>query len=745
MTRTFRIFLLAALAYAATGVRPAQAAGPFAFFADPSFKTSNASIAVDSAGGLHLAFYYYEPANHQRPTYAVYAYCARQCDNDASWGSVGFGQDVREVELELTPAGTPRLLITAESTVYTAGKDYFYAACDNGCTQAAGWSFSHIASGWTSAIALDNDDELAQRAFELDGLGRPRFVYRDENYKVSPAHAGLFYASCDTRCDDPAQWTHTRVTDTRANALERAYHPSLAITPDGRPRIVSAEFFPIGSTDATLAYFACEAFCDDPASWQRVDLMLRGGGSEPSADLEVDVRGYPRIAFYQEGLLNGQGKRLFYLTCDVLCLQRANWTIVDLGLGTFNGQEPDLELDDQGRPRIAYADWNQGGPGLAACDANCTSAASWRHTLLEDRNVVHKAWPVAYPPHCDGGLWNALTPSLSLGPTGAPVLAYDATYHARCLYDDDPTDNVPPVSKMHLIMRAVRIVSTAGGGATPTAPAAPTGLRAGVSGNTLNLTWNAPAAGSAPTGYALVARFAAGGPVAASVPLGLATSFSSAVPNGTYVLSVQASNAQGAGPESATVTVTVPVAPQAPARPTLSVDVSGTTVSFSWTVPSTGGLPDVYVFEAGLTPGFATPLAALPFRGTSAVTFAGVPAGTYYARITAQNGGGASPVSNEVSFTIGGGAAPAAPTLHAPIVQGHTVTVTWNAGAGGAPAGYTLLASLTPGGAPIASVPLSGTGITIPGVPAGTYYLRLTATNGSGTSAPSNEIAVTVR
>ena len=39
----------------------------------------------------------------------------------------------------------------------------------------------------------------------------------------------------------------------RANALERAYHPSLAITADGRPRIVSAEFFPIGSADATLA------------------------------------------------------------------------------------------------------------------------------------------------------------------------------------------------------------------------------------------------------------------------------------------------------------------------------------------------------------------------------------------------------------------------------------------------------------------------------------------------------------
>lgn len=742
MTNLVRIALLATLAFAATGTRASlEAAGPpLAFFADPTFKTSNASIAVDSAGGTHLAFYYYEPANHQRPTYAVYAYCASQCDDDASWGSVGFGEFVREVELELTPAGTPRLLITAESAVYTAGKDYLYAACDAGCTQAAGWSFTRIASGWTSAIALDNDDELAQHAFELDGLGRPRFVYRDENYQISPPHSGLFYASCDLRCDDAAQWTHTRVTDTRSNAMERAYHPSLAITPDGRPRIVSAEFFPIGSTDPTLAYFACEAFCDDTASWQRVDLMLRGGGSEPSADLEVDVRGFPRIAFYQEALLNGQGKRLFYLTCDGQCLQRGNWAVVDLGLGTFNGQEPDLELDDQGRPRIAYADWHQGGPGVAACDATCSSASSWRHTLVEDRNVLHRAWPVAYPPHCDGGLWNALTPSLTLGPGGAPVLAYDATYHAHCLYDDDPTDTIPPVSKMHLITRAVRVVSMAAGAATP---GAPTGLRAGVSGNTLTLHWNAPSAGSAPASYALVARFSAGGPIVATVPLGLATSFSADVPNGTYVLSVQALNAHGPGPESSAVTVTVPVAPQAPGRPTLLADVNGATVSFSWSV-SGGGPADLYTFEAGLTPGFTTPLAVLPIRGATSVSFPGVPAGTYYARLTAHNGGGASPASHEVAFTVGGTVPPGVPVLHAPVVQGGTVTLTWTAGAGSAPSEYTLLASLAPGGAPIASVLLAGTSLTIPGVPAGTYYLRLTATNAAGTSAPSAEVTLTV-
>src|SRR5690606_12826786 len=130
-------------------------------------------------------------------------------------------------------------------------------------------------------------------------------------------------------------------------AMERVYHPALAFTPDGKPRITSAEFSPIGDGDATLAYFECNDSCDKAASWQKVSLALRGGGAEPSADIAVDGAGRPRIAFYQEALLNEQGKRLFYFWCNSTCLDAASWQQVDLGLGSFNGQEPDLELDSQ--------------------------------------------------------------------------------------------------------------------------------------------------------------------------------------------------------------------------------------------------------------------------------------------------------------------------------------------------------------------------------------------------------------
>ena len=75
---------------------------------------------------------------------------------------------------------------------------------------------------------------------------------------------------------------------------------ALAFTPDGKPRITSAEFFPIGDGEASLVYFECNDARGTAESWQKVNLALLGGGSEPSADIDIDPAGRPRIAFYQE-------------------------------------------------------------------------------------------------------------------------------------------------------------------------------------------------------------------------------------------------------------------------------------------------------------------------------------------------------------------------------------------------------------------------------------------------------------
>lgn len=100
------------------------------FFFDTQYKTSNASIQVDAQGGMHLAYYYYEPAIDDRPTYGVYYYCPGDCDNDASWSGVAMGELVNEIQLQLTVTGQPRIIFRTPSQVRASGNDYLYAACD---------------------------------------------------------------------------------------------------------------------------------------------------------------------------------------------------------------------------------------------------------------------------------------------------------------------------------------------------------------------------------------------------------------------------------------------------------------------------------------------------------------------------------------------------------------------------------------------------------------------------------------
>lgn len=279
--------------------------------------------------------------------------------------------------------------------------------------------------------------------------------------------------------------------------------------------------------------------------------------------------------------------------------------------------------------------------------------------------------------------------------------------------------------------------------AQPAVPGAPSNLTAAVNGNSLTLNWNAPASGGLPTGYSLLARASAGGPLLVNLPVGNVTSFSAVGPNGVFVLSIAATNASGTGPESSPVTITLPTVPPPPGPPAnLVATASGGTASFSWSAPTTGGAVGGYVLQAGLAPGFAVPIASVPVAATGLV-IPGVPPGTYYLRVVALNAGGSSAPSNEATLTVAGPTAPAAPTLNPATGSGNTLNLSWSPGLGGTPAFYRLSA-FAPGGALLVTVPLSGTSVTFPGVPNGTYDLQLVAVNGVGTSPASNQITVTL-
>jgi hypothetical protein len=283
----------------------------------------------------------------------------------------------------------------------------------------------------------------------------------------------------------------------------------------------------------------------------------------------------------------------------------------------------------------------------------------------------------------------------------------------------------------------------------PAAPGAPTNLQAVVSGTTLSITWSAPSSGGAPSNYTLIARTQAGA-ILAQQNVWPTPAFVAAVPNGVYVLTVRASNASGAGPETAPVTVTVPSAPApgpgVPGVPTnLQATVSGNTLSMSWGPPTSGGAVVSYTVIGRTTLGAVV---ATQNVGNTTTFVAAVPNGGYVLSVQAVNGNGAGPETAPRTVSVPEAVQPpGTPQGLSATASGASVTFAWSPpGSGGPVQAYVLMASLTPGGAPIATLSIAGNVLqtVVPGVPPGTYYARVVATNTAGSSLASNTASVTV-
>lgn len=186
----------------------------------------------------------------------------------------------------------------------------------------------------------------------------------------------------------------------------------------------------------------------------------------------------------------------------------------------------------------------------------------------------------------------------------------------------------------------------------PPLPLAPQGLAATVVRFTVTLRW-LPGTGSATaTGWVLQAGSAPGLSDLASVPLAaFPRSLAATVPEGTYYVRVIAVNASGASPPSAEVVVTTgPNVCTLPNMPTgLSALAGELGVRLGWNQP-TGAQPTGYQLVAGTSPGAAN-VGVFPLPPSNFVTTA-APPNTYFVRLAATNECGASPFSEEVSFTV---------------------------------------------------------------------------------------------
>lgn len=436
------------------GPGPAQAG----FFVEPERKTGTAAVAVDAQGGSHMAYRYYVPAAEHPQV--VYAYCpppASGCGDPAKWSRVALYDGVEEVQLELTPAGKPRLLVLIGAS---QGQDAFfaYAECDASCLSVDGWNAIGVQTK-RDVIGTVPNPYTPRRYFELDPQGRPRFVYYDANYAAEPDHAGGFYLWCDAACTTEGSWSEIRFTqelpgqfETRRESLSE---PVLKFTHDGRPRIL-AQLNPIRDPDTELRfdlyYIGCDSACESPDSWRRVQLIERGSGYEPAWDLELDpATDSPRAVSYQSGQ-----RKLLYHQCDGDCFSPGSWQTLLLRDDGW-GMGADLKLDRQGRPRLALLNTAR-GLGVLACDRDCAQVASWRERFAETLADLDKAYPIARPVTCNNGLWYVYAPSLALDPAGNASVIYDAAYQAKCQYVD-PTQPAPPTDVFHEIWHAARFVT----------------------------------------------------------------------------------------------------------------------------------------------------------------------------------------------------------------------------------------------------------------------------------------------
>ena len=176
-----------------------------------------------------------------------------------------------------------------------------------------------------------------------------------------------------------------------------------------------------------------------------------------------------------------------------------------------------------------------------------------------------------------------------------------------------------------------------------------------------------------------------------------------------------------------------------------SADLAGATLTATWAPPAEGAPPTGYILQAAQDFGFTTVVYNGPIgAAATSYTVNGVPAGVYYLRLLARNALGTSDPSNVEMIGALETRVPGAPLLAVGHGDANPVTFTWSSGEGGVPSSYTLVAALSPGGAPLAALPMGLATAFITNAPVGVrFYVRLIADNVAGQGV-SNEVEVYV-
>ena len=337
------------------------------------------------------------------------------------------------------------------------------------------------------------------------------------------------------------------------------------------------------------------------------------------------------------------------------------------------------------------------------------------------------AFGLPHPPGCDAGLstcdWGALM--------WAGYASYPNTYLR-------PEERAALLATPYVTaLQPLSPVAVCG----PVPPLPPGLFTAEVSGTSVQLNWNVPQEGGAPTSYTLRAGSAPGLSNVATLNIpGPTTTFQGFAPPGVYYVRLTAHNRYGSSSPAHEIQVTVGPVGAPPDAPTaFAANLQGLVATLSWTPPASA--ISGYVLEAGTSPGAAN-LAVVNLGPQTTFVTPVLSPGSYYVRVRAVNAAGIGAASNEVLLTVP--EAPGAPTNLNVAVAGSVATLTW-AAPPGTVTGYVLEGGSAPGATDLASL-LLGPQLTFvsPPLPPGDYYVRVRARNSAGTGPPSNQLHINI-
>lgn len=232
-----------------------------------------------------------------------------------------------------------------------------------------------------------------------------------------PTRDRVYYASCEgTACDGSADgWQRADIVFPGAHKVQ------LALTADGRPRLYVISYAQPNqsSYNRTYSYGECDSDCTQPASWHFVEIANSGdnlvsevlGMRIPDRTFALDGNDRPRFVYTDANyFIEPDHYGAFVMACESDCLDRANWTEIDLAhhIGYRHEQftKPVLALAKDGTMGVAanvYAFDSSGnemkqGLYFYKCKADCAARANWSRAFVNETgggSYPSPAWDLA--------------------------------------------------------------------------------------------------------------------------------------------------------------------------------------------------------------------------------------------------------------------------------------------------------------------------------------------------------------